>query len=355
MAGFINAEGVEVIPPQFRIRPEGLHDFHEGLTVMDGGYIDESGSPAFSADGGKQPFSEGLARVHRSERTDKQWSFHHAYLDRTGAEAFRLEEVAESADFSEGLAAFRLKTRWVDIDVEQRLFVAYPGAWGFVDKSGKVAIEPGFVDVGPFREGLARAMADGFCYRPGHLGRRLATPTTGSSTCQLDAPESAVQPCLVGFIDRSGAFAIGPRFEEARDFAEGLAAVKLNGLWGFVDTKGRLQVAPQFKSAMSFREGRAAVQTESGWGFIDREGALVIAPPRFAWGSTFNEGLAAVVADGGSFYIDTAGVERLSGPWTTAGSFVHGLATVRFANGDWAYINRGGEIVLRFNPSAPKP
>lgn len=352
LVGFINAAGVEVIAPQFQIRPESLRDFHEGLTAIGGSYIDESGVRTFSMAGQKQPFYEGLARVRRTERTDAQFTSYVAYVDRSGAEAFRLEDVAESADLSEGLAAFRLPTRWIDIDVGRRLFVAYPGGWGFVDKTGKVAIPAQFVEVGPFRGGLARAMADGYCYRPGFGDQRLATPTTGSSTCGLDAPEAAGQQCLVGFIDRSGVFAIDPKFEEARDFSEGLAAVRLNDLWGFLDEHGRVVIPPQFKSVAGFREGHAAVETESGWGLINREGRFS-APPRFKRIGSLSNGLAMAWQEGRTFYVDEAGVERLSGPWTTAGSFVRGLAMVRFADGDWAYINRSGKTVLRFNPSSP--
>ena len=37
-----------------------------------------------------------------------------------------------------------------------------------------------------------------------------------------------------GFIDKTGQMIIAPTYEEAQSFHEGMAAVKLNGLWGFL-------------------------------------------------------------------------------------------------------------------------
>ena len=62
---------------------------------------------------------------------------------------------------------------------------------GFIDKSGKVVIEPQFDDVGAFIEGLAWVKKDG----------------------------------KWGFIDKSGKVVIEPQFDGAGDFSEGLAWV----------------------------------------------------------------------------------------------------------------------------------
>ena len=41
-----------------------------------------------------------------------------------------------------------------------------------------------------------------------------------------------------GFIDTSGRVVIEARFERARRFSEGFAAVQLNGKWSFIDKAG---------------------------------------------------------------------------------------------------------------------
>ena len=59
-------------------------------------------------------------------------------------------------------------------------------------------------------------------------------------------------------LDKSGKLAGEPRFDDARDFSEGLAAVKLEGLWGFVDKTGELVIPPVFSYVHDFSGGSAA-------------------------------------------------------------------------------------------------
>jgi hypothetical protein len=45
-------------------------------------------------------------------------------------------------------------------------------------------------------------------------------------------------------------FAIKPQYDEARQFSDGFAAVRIgdadNGKWGFVDKRGKMVLGPQF-------------------------------------------------------------------------------------------------------------
>ena len=101
---------------------------------------------------------------------------------------------------------------------------------------------------------------------------------------------------LWGYIDRTGALAVPPRFLAARPFHEGRAAVRTADGWGFVDPAGRLAVAPVWADVSDFAGGRArvSVQTESGArdGFVDAEGARVLADALEAY--DFAGGLAPV-------------------------------------------------------------
>jgi hypothetical protein len=65
--------------------------------------------------------------------------------------------------------------------------------WGYIDKTGKVVIEPQFTEARDFNQGIARIK-------------------TGSRW---------------GYIDDTGKIVIKPHFERARDFSEGLASVKM--------------------------------------------------------------------------------------------------------------------------------
>lgn len=79
------------------------------------------------------------------------------------------------------------------------------------------------------------------------------------------------------YIDMNGNLIGEGGWQDARDFSEGLAAVKRDGKWGFIDQKGQLVCEAVWTDVRDFHHGRAAVQSaENGWwGFIDASGKLV--------------------------------------------------------------------------------
>ncbi len=70
-----------------------------------------------------------------------------------------------------------------------------------------------------------------------------------------------------GYIDHEGKVVISPRFGEAHDFSEGLAAVRIKkttvygrgDAWGYIDKTGKYQIEPVFNEAHSFQGGIARV------------------------------------------------------------------------------------------------
>ena len=68
------------------------------------------------------------------------------------------------------------------------------------------------------------------------------------------------------FEDENGKMKISAQYEDARSFANGLAAVKVDGLWGFIDTEGEMVINPQFLDARDFNaSGAAFVLAEDEW------------------------------------------------------------------------------------------
>lgn len=117
--------------------------------------------------------------------------------------------------FSEGLAA-----------------VQVGGKWGFVDKSGKVVIEPQF---NPDQVQYNARFSDG-----------LAAVNFGAGTNW-------------GFIDKTGAVVINPQFEGSYYsppfFSEGLAAIRVDYKYGYIDKTGRIVLSPKFDEARWFSGG----------------------------------------------------------------------------------------------------
>ena len=101
-----------------------------------------------------------------------------------------------------------------------------------------------------------------------------------------------------GFIDRSGKLVIEAQYEEVRAFSEGLAAARKDK-WGFIDKSGKFVIEPQFDDVSSFSEGLAPASRSSlAWGFIDRTGTWKI-EPKFQTACRFSDNRAAVMTGDG--------------------------------------------------------
>ena len=81
-----------------------------------------------------------------------------------------------------------------------------------------------------------------------------------------------------GYIDQTGKLVIEPQFENARDFSEGMARVRVSEKWGYINKTGQLVIKPQFAYCLDFSEGLARVRVGRKWGFIDKTGKYVIKP-----------------------------------------------------------------------------
>ena len=80
-----------------------------------------------------------------------------------------------------------------------------------------------------------------------------------------------------GFVNTDGEEVIPAQYEEANNFSEGLAAVKVDGLWGFIDTTGEMVIEPQVTGVQEgFKYSRCVIYDNQNVGVIDREGKMVI-------------------------------------------------------------------------------
>jgi len=216
------------------------------------------------------------------------------------------------------------------------------GKTGYIDRTGKVVVEPRFDGASYFSEGLARVS----------VGRDTIISEGFSQ----------------GFIDESGKVVIHRRWDVVLHFSDGLAAVgfdqtktsfKLGNKtlytsashtwyrWGFIDKAGKVVVAAKFVDVSEFRDGIAVaamhVMSERKYGFIDKTGNWVI-KPQFEHASQFAEGLALVFVRGKYGYIDRYGKVVIPAKYTSALDFSEGLACVKI----------GGNVVKPKGMSAIK-
>lgn len=178
--------------------------------------------------------SEGLVVAEIKQGDDSTLC---GYLDFNGAWVIP-PQFDMAFPFSEGLAEVRADDR----------------QWGYINRQGEQVIACQFEDAFPFGEGLAAVQAGKYPNR--HYG----------------------------FIDTVGNWVIQPQFDDVGNvFSQGLAAVKLDGLWGYVGRDGNWVIAPAFSRVWPFSEAghacvRASVGNEEWFGMIDRTGQWLLAP-----------------------------------------------------------------------------
>ncbi|MDW8114786.1 MAG: WG repeat-containing protein, partial [candidate division WOR-3 bacterium] len=78
-----------------------------------------------------------------------------------------------------------------------------------------------------------------------------------------------------GYKDKKGEIVIEPQFDEALNFSEGLARVKIGGKWGYIDENGTLVIEPKFDDGFPFYEGKARVKVGERWYYINKEGKII--------------------------------------------------------------------------------
>ncbi len=163
-----------------------------------------------------------------------------------------------------------------------------------------------------------------------------------------------------GYIDENGNIVIKPIYLQAKQFAEGVAPVKIQeGNWGVINTRG--EVIASWKNVdeiNEFLEGLAVVRQRSRYGYIDKK-QLVI-PLKFDAAEDFSEGLAVVaIREGSTFleklynaqygYIDKNGNVVIDCQYRAAGKFKEGVAPVSSAatGFSWGYIDKAGQYVIK--------
>ncbi|OHD54222.1 MAG: hypothetical protein A2Y33_13035 [Spirochaetes bacterium GWF1_51_8] len=159
-----------------------------------------------------------------------------------------------------------------------------------------------------------------------------------------------------GFCDMTGQIVIAARFEDARLFSGGMAAVALKNakgkvLWGYIDRNGIMSIEPGFDSAGDFAEGFAPVMISNKWGYISDNGIMKI-PAIYTKLKGYYGGFGVWSAGGyyyqGKWVPSSYGIMNEWGPLfdVTFNDIVpldNGIFAVRILN-KWGYLNQWGFV-----------
>jgi hypothetical protein len=285
-------------------------------------------------------FADGLCAV----RYGSKWGF----IDKTGKVAINPRfggDMYQPPQFVGGLAAVRVEN-----------------GVGFIDTSGNLVIAPGFraYSFMPwFRpNGYALAIPSQELLDAEHLG----TAKSGTAEVARDASKFVTAEGEV-WIDRKGNVA---PIEVATRPALGLPVVYKEGnLYGLKDNDGKVMVPPTYSAIDDFSEGLAAVTVGEEYGYIDQRGVVVI-PVQFSAASVFlergfSEGMAPVfypkasrsdkkegglLPDGTYGYIDRTGKVVINPVFNFAHAFSQGLASVDVPEKGCGYIEKKGSFIV---------
>jgi hypothetical protein len=170
---------------------------------------------------------------------------------------------------------------------ETKLFPVKIGEeYGYVDRDGKIVINPQFAEAGLFRNGVAIVKSSGKKGLYGYIeesGKYVIQPQYVRATAfSDDLAWTILENGAPVAIDKTGQVKFSlPAVETVSDFNEGLAAYSVSEdkkeKWGFVNTKGETSINPQFTKVGRFSNGLCSVADENDkWGFIDKSGKIVI-------------------------------------------------------------------------------
>jgi hypothetical protein len=232
-----------------------------------------------------KPFSEGLAAVYQSG----SWGF----IDTEGK--VKIEPDFWDADsFSEGLAAI------------------HKGRWGYIDRTDKVIIPPQYFQARRFSEGVAPVKGPSGWLFIDKTGRPVAGLSGFEDAESFGGGLAAVRVrSKWRFITHEGKKGFELEFTKVSNFNEGLAAVQgmENGKYGFIDSSGTYLIQPLFENARPFADGLAAVRLNKRWGYIKKNGEMRVPPSYPFFADEFAGGLASVSnpVDGSEIYINRDG------------------------------------------------
>jgi len=265
--GLIDRQGRWVVPPgkysRLETGSEGRWAFRASEpneSIERWGFLDANGAvvvePRYTRVGA---YREGLCIAMDGNNP--------ACIDRQGRLAFRMpDHVEEAEEFSCGRALVA-----VDTGKERRGSDTVFGSptvttlsYGFLDRQGRMVIQPSYTAAGGFTEGLA--------------------PVSTSEAAMFHRVEDRMLNALSGagdrerwgFIDPNGALAIPMKFNRVSQFSEGLARARQGGKWGFIDKKGDFVIPPRFDWVESFRNGIAVAATGRKLVLIDKQGKTIV-------------------------------------------------------------------------------
>lgn len=341
--GFVDTTGKVVIAP---FEADSITDFCEGLASFKRenkwGVIDRNGNivvePKFDD---VVKYCQGVAPYRIGDKfglIDK--------ADNVITEPI-YDYIADTCDEIGRVAQLDGKWGWIDnkgqiiIDFsfdkarsfhEKLAAVSYNLQWGYIDTNGQWKISPQYKNASDFSDGLAPVSTETRKWVYINTNNEIKSPTFNSFRCLPyhngiafmqepgefrpiglsgnpinkdkytsisdwnDERLKVEKSKKVAYLKPDGKLIKG-RFEDGKDFHEGLAAISVSYEEAhYINTDGKILETPEIRSADSFSEGLATAITVEGESIvINNEGKVVFSLPKGTnFYGTFHEGLVKI-------------------------------------------------------------
>lgn len=330
--GYINGRGRLIIPISYN---DGARYSHQGLILVKSGnlwgFIDHDGQMVIAAQySWAKDFSDGLAVVSR--KYPKKFLPFYGFINEKGDEVIPLQYMQARSFTSDGLAAVKKDLRWGYINTHGDLLITpvyeetgdfhqnmaavkQNGKWGYINFAGRMMISLQFDEAGDFSDGIAPVKHNGLWGYIGLDGRFVVLPSYREAHALSEGLGLVKGYNQIGFVDKKGEIVFHRAdWFEARDFYDGLAAVKVSskvkrrsvGRWGYMDTQGRFVIAPQFDWAWEFNGGLARVGFEKNdirRGYVNKGGHMIWDPADWQQSTYFRQSVLMAIGLGFLFYV----------------------------------------------------
>lgn len=210
-------------------------------------------------------FTDGLAYIMNDSTR--------GYIDTNLNMVIELQNDIIGYSFNEGLAPISNKDYKV----------------GYIDKSGELQIQMKFDLPSKFSEGLATA-PDARSGKFGYINKFGIYTISPVFDEALDfnnnytfvASYDANYKPSWGLMDKKGKMLTDLRFQDAEEFSQNVALVKLDDKYGYVDTTGNFIFPKNFDKALSYNELDMALiidRDNENYGFINKQGEVILELP----------------------------------------------------------------------------
>ncbi|OCT14707.1 hypothetical protein A8709_11025 [Paenibacillus pectinilyticus] len=245
--------------------------------------------------------------------------------------------------------------------------VQVDGKWGYINKMGKIVVEPTYAWADDFHDGVAivllnndsassKDMKEQDTVKYGAIdttGKMVVKPDFSYITKYNEGVAGAIQVDAMTYdltyflLDRKGKilYTLPPEMQIVSMLFNGtglqtqsedliLVQDDKTEMYGYIDRSGKIIIPIQYYEASSFSDGLALVKTDKHYQYIDKTGKVQIDASAYVSGKSFSGGLAAVAVQNKDRstveygYIDTKGNMKIEPKYTRAYNFSEGLAKV---------------------------